>query len=35
MYFHTSKPITLQVDASQIGLGGGLLEEDSKVEPDR
>ena len=25
MYFDTFKPITLQVDASQVGLGGVLL----------
>ena len=30
MYFDTSKPITLQVDASQVGLGGLLLQEDSQ-----
>ena len=30
MYFDTSKPITLQVDASQVGLGGVLLQEDSQ-----
>ena len=30
MYFDTSKPITLQVDASQVGLGGVLLLEDSQ-----
>ena len=30
MYFDTSKPITLQVDASQIGLGGVLLQVDSQ-----
>ena len=33
MYFDTSKPITLQVDASQVGLGGVLLQEDSQGEP--
>ena len=30
MYFDTSKPITLQFDASQVGLGGFLLQEDSQ-----
>ena len=30
MYFDTSKPITLQVDASQVGLGGVPLQEDSQ-----
>ena len=30
MYFDTSKLITLQVDASQVGLGGVLLQEDSQ-----
>ena len=30
MYFDTPKPITLQVDASQVGLGGVLLQEDSQ-----
>ena len=30
MYFHTSKPITLQADALQVGLGGVLLQEDSQ-----
>ena len=30
MYFDTSKPIILQVDASQVGLGGVLLQEDSQ-----
>ena len=30
MYFDTSRPITLQVDASKVGLGGGLLQEDSQ-----
>ena len=30
MYFDTSKPITLQVNASQVGLGGVLLQEDSQ-----
>ena len=29
MNFDTSKPITLQVDACQVGLGGVLLQEDS------
>ena len=28
MYFDTSKPITLQIDTSQVGLGGVLLQED-------
>ena len=30
MYFDTSKPITLQVDTSQAGLGRVLLQEDSQ-----
>ena len=30
MYFDTSKPMTLQVDASQVGQGGVLLQEDSQ-----
>ena len=30
MYYDTSKPIILQVDASQVGLGGVLLQEDSQ-----
>ena len=30
MYFETSKPVTLQVDASQTWLGGVLLQKDSK-----
>ena len=30
MYFDTSKPITLQVDVSQVGLGGVLLQEESQ-----
>ena len=29
MYFNSSKPVTLQVDASQVGLGGVLLQEDN------
>ena len=31
MHFDTSKPITLQVDAFQFGLGVVLLQEDSQV----
>ena len=30
MYFDTSKPIILQIDATQVGLGGVLLQEDSQ-----
>ena len=30
IYFDTFKPITLQVDASQVGLGEVLLQEDSQ-----
>ena len=30
MYFDSSKPITLQIDASQVGLGEALLQEDSQ-----
>ena len=30
MYFDTSKPVTLQVDASQVGLGAVILQEDSQ-----
>ena len=30
MYFDTSQPITLQVDACQVGLRGVLLQEDSQ-----
>ena len=30
MYFNSSKPVTLQVDASQVGLGGVLLQEDNR-----
>ena len=30
MYYDTSKPIILQVEASQVGLGGVLLQEDSQ-----
>ena len=30
MYFDTSKPITLQIDASQVGPRGVLLQEDSQ-----
>ena len=29
MYFNSSKVVTLQVDASQVGLGGVLLQEDN------
>ena len=30
MYFDTSNPLTLQVDASQVGLGAVLLWEESQ-----
>ena len=30
MYFDISKPIILQIDAFQIGLGGVFLQEDSQ-----
>ena len=30
MCFGASKPVTLQVDASQVGLGAFLLQEDSQ-----
>ena len=29
MYYNSKKPVTLQVDASQVGLGGVLLQEDN------
>ena len=35
MYFHSSKPVILQVDASKLCLGGHLLREDNhgKLRP--
>ena len=30
MYFDTSKPVSLEVNASQVGLGAVLLQEDSQ-----